>query len=262
MSHEDNPTRQIQLLREMKAEGYDYVPVDSELSGRKWNVGERDGARYLVGPLHNVKGIGPKMVNQIIGARNRSEPMPDRAKKLLTNPTTDIDSLWPIRDGFKRCLPDPIEKNIVTHPTPIIEAQVKPTDQTFMFFCTLSKIDPRDENDAANVARRGGVEIKDGKTISLNLQLTDDTDTIFGKITRYDFERLGRPMVDHGRIGKALYAIKGRMRANTGFRMVTIQNVRYIGDLDRSVAPETRDQNQSDADTNKSKDRTAVTGRV
>jgi DNA-directed DNA polymerase III PolC len=230
LSHENDPHRQIQLLREMKAEGYDYVPVDPEISDKKWRVGNRAGQRYLVGPLHNVKGIGPKMVNQIIGARNRGEALPDRCKKLLTNPKTDIDSLWPIRDGFARHLPDPLAKNIVTAPTPIIEAQPTAQEQEFLFFCTLTKINPRDENEVVIVARRGH-RIEDGMTTSLNLQLTDDTDTIFGKITRWDYEKLGRPIVDRGRPGKALYAVKGTMRANAGFRMVTIKNIRYIGDL-------------------------------
>ena len=232
LNHEDNPQRQIMLLREMKAEGYDYVPIDAELSDKKWAVGNRNGKRYLVGPLHNVKGIGPKMVSQIVSARKRGEPLPARALKLLADPKTDIDSLWPVRDAVARHMPDPLAKNIVTHPTPIIDAQPTPEDQDFMFFCTLSKINPRDENEVVIVARRG-YEIKDGKTTSLNLQLTDDTDTIFGKITRWDYERLGRPIVDRGRIGKALYAVKGTMRANTSFRMVTIKNVRYIGEIDR-----------------------------
>jgi hypothetical protein len=170
------------------------------------------------------------MVNQILGARNRGETLPDRCKKLLTNPKTDIDSLWPIRDGFARHLPDPLAKNIVTAPTPIIEAQPTAQEQEFLFFCTLTKINPRDENEVVIVARRGH-RIEDGMTTSLNLQLTDDTDTIFGKITRWDYEKLGRPIVDRGRPGKALYAVKGTMRANAGFRMVTIKNIRYIGDL-------------------------------
>jgi len=232
LNHEDNPQRQIMLLREMKTEGYDYVPIDPELSDKKWQVGNRNGQRYLVGPLHNVKGIGPKLVSQIVSARKRGEPLPARAMKLLSDPKTDIDSLWPVRDGIKRHMPDPLAKNIVTHPTSIIDAKPCGEDQDFLFFCTLSKINPRDENEVVMIARRG-YEIKDGKTTSLNLQLTDDTDTIFGKITRWDYERLGRAIVDRGRVGKALYAVKGTMRANTNFRMVTIKNVRYVGDLDK-----------------------------
>lgn len=248
LSHEDNPQRQIQLLREMKAEGYDYVPVDAELSGRKWAVGQREGKRYLVGPLHNVKGIGPKMVSQIISARNRGEPMPDRAKKLLAKPVTDIDSLWPVRDAVNRLLPDPLKKNIVTHPTPIIEAQIKEYEQEFLFFCVPLNINPRDENEVVNVARRG-YEIKDGNTTSLNMQMGDDTDIIFCKIGRWDYQRLGQPIVDRGRPGKAVYAIKGKMRAGGSFRMLMVKQVKYLGDLDRSIGPETRHQNTKSTDT-------------
>ena len=235
LSHEDDPARQIQLLREMKAEGYDYVPVDRDLSERKWAVGDSAGRRYLVGPLHNVKGIGPKMVNQIIGARNRGEPIPDRAGKLLTNPVTDIDSLWPIRDAVKRHLPDPLAKNIVTHPTPIINAQIAEHEQEFLFFGTPMNINPRDENEVVNVARRGGKRIEDGCTTSLNMQFRDDTDTIFCKVSRWDYERVGQPIVDRGKPGKAIYAVKGRMRGGGSFRMLMVKAVKYIGDMDTGI---------------------------
>lgn len=233
LSHEDDPARQIQLLREMKAEGIDYVPVDAELSTEKWTAGIKDGKKVLVGPLSAVKGIGPGVMKNILSARARGAPTPPRAAKMLQDPKTDIDSLWPVRDAFKRILPDPLALNIVTHPTPVIDVQATNQEQEFIVFCTLSKINPRDENEAVQVARRGGKEITDGKTISLNLQLTDDTDTIFGKVSRWDYVRLGKQIVDRGRVGKCLYAIKGTMRANAGFRMLMIKNVRYIGDIDK-----------------------------
>lgn len=232
LSHESDPMRQIQLLREMVAEGFEYVPVDPEFSGAKWSIGHRGGKQFLVGPLSAVKGVGPKMVQSILGARARGEPMPDRAKKLLTNPKTDIDSIWPVRDAFNRIMPDPIEKNIITPPTKVVDCQIKSRDYDVVVFVTLSKINPRDENEAVIVARRG-YEIKDGKTTSLNLQLTDDTDTIFGKINRFDYERIGRAIVDRGRPNKCLYAIKGRIRGGSSFRMISIKSVKYIGDIDK-----------------------------
>ena len=231
LSHESDPMRQIQILREIAEEGYGYVPVDPEVSGEKWAVGrDKDGKKQLVGPLHNVKGIGPKMVGDIVGARNCGEKIPEKASKLLKNPVTPIDSLWPIRDAFRRVLPDPTERNIHTPPTPIEKVQITGEDYDVLIFCTFSKINPRDENEAVQIARRG-YEIKDGKTASLNLQCTDDTDTIFGKITRWDYDRLGKEIVDRGAPGKALYAVKGRVRGNTTFRMITIKGVRYIGDI-------------------------------
>jgi hypothetical protein len=135
----------------MKAEGYDYVPVDAELSGRKWAVGGSGGDRYLVGPLHNVKGIGPKLVNQIIGARNRGEPMPERAKKLLAiPPQTSIACGQSATVSTSICRTHWREHRS-TQP-PIIEAQPTGRDQEFLFFCTLSKINPRDENEVVIVA--------------------------------------------------------------------------------------------------------------
>jgi DNA polymerase III alpha subunit len=230
LTHESDPDKQIKMLREMVAEGYDYIPIDPDLSTDKWAVGTRDGKKVLVGPLSNVKGIGPKMVSQIIGARARGERMSDRAKKLLNGAVTPIDSLFPIRDAFKRLMPDPLERNIVTHPTPIIDVQIRADNYDAMVFCTLTKINPRDENEVVIVARRG-YEVKDGFTTSLNLQLTDDTDTIFGKIDRFKFAKLGREIVDRGRTGKALYAIKGTVRGGSSFRMLNISAVRYIGDI-------------------------------
>jgi len=233
LSHESDPGRQIQLLREMHAEGYSYVPIDPENSGRKWSIGDRDGKKVLVGPLNNVKGIGPKLVANITAARSRGEPMPDRARKLMENAVTPIDSLWPIRDGFRKLLPEPAERNIYTPPTNIEDVQIEADDYETLVFCTLSKINPRDENEVVIVARRG-YEVKDGLTTSLNLQLTDDTDTVFGKIDRWKFPKMGKEIIDRGRVGKALYAIKGRVRGGGSFRMIMIKGIRYIGDLDEN----------------------------
>jgi len=66
------------------------------------------------------------------------------------------------------------------------------------------------------------------------LQLTDDTDTVFGKIDRWKFPKMGKEIIDRGRVGKALYAIKGRVRGGGSFRMIMIKGIRYIGDLDEN----------------------------
>lgn len=231
LSHEKDPARQIQLLREMRDEGFGYVPVDAERSGRKWTVGERDGKPVLVGPLSNVKGIGPKVVEQIMAAREAGHKMPTKAAKLLANPVTPIDSLWPIADAFRRVMPDPAERNIHTPPTRIIDAQIRPQDYTVLFFATFSQIAPLDENEPQRVAKRG-YAVKGDLTAALNLQITDDTDTIFGKINRFKFAEVGKPIIDRGRPGKALYAIKGTVKGGGSFRMIMVDMVRYIGDVE------------------------------
>jgi hypothetical protein len=231
LSHENDTMQQITLLREMRDEGFDYVPVDPEQSRDKWAVGEREGQSVLVGPLTNVKGIGPKNVKKVMECREKGEPIPSAIQKKLTNPVTPIDSLWPIADAFKRIMPDPGERNIFTPPTPIKDLHPAGEDYDALIFCTVLKINPRDENENINVARRG-YEITDGMTESLNLQLADDTDVIFGKVTRYRYKQLGLPIVNRGRVGKALYAMKGVIKSGS-FRIFLINNVRYIGDMDQ-----------------------------
>jgi hypothetical protein len=177
LTHESDPDRQLKLLRELVAEGYSYLPVCAETSTEKWSVARKGGKGYLVGPLSNVKGIGPKTVSAILSARARGEKMNERARKLLANAKTPIDSLYPIGDAFKRLLPDPHARNIVTKPTRIIDIKIEEDDYDVVIFCTLAKINPRDENEAVNIARRGFVRT-DGLTASLNLQLKEGSKTL------------------------------------------------------------------------------------
>ena len=61
LTHQDDADKQIQLLREINKEGVDYIPVDKDLSGVNWTVGQRGNRKLLIGPIGNVAGIGPKM---------------------------------------------------------------------------------------------------------------------------------------------------------------------------------------------------------
>ncbi|HEY7821944.1 MAG TPA: DNA polymerase III subunit alpha [Acidimicrobiia bacterium] len=233
LSHESDPSRQIQILREMRDEGYDYLPVDAEHSTDSWKPGFRGGKKVLVGPLQNVKGIGPKMVNAIIGARARGEAMPDRAKKLLTDPKTELDSLFPIRDAIQRIMPDPMERNITSRPLKVAELT---NQEDALVFVTPIKINPRDENEEIKVAKRGGQLVEDGKTKFVQLRVQDDTGTIMAKVNRFNYERIGQQIVDRGRPGKALWALKGKVFEMSGdFRILSVKQARYIGDIDKGA---------------------------
>lgn len=224
------PENQIKFLRELSKEGITYVPADIDYSTDKWTVGLKGNEKVLVGPLSNVKGIGPKLEQQIMEARQKGEAIPSKAQKLLKDPETKVDSIWPITDRLLKILPDPREANIFTAPRPIIDVQVNGTLQTeVLVFCTISQIKPKDENEDINIAKRG-YAFK-GPSKALNLRLTDDTDTVFAKINRYDYDRLAKPIIERGRAGKCLYAIKGEIPK--GFRMISVKQVRYLGDLEK-----------------------------
>lgn len=233
LTHQDKPEKQIQLLREMKKEGIDYVPICAERSTDKWTVGKSSGRYTLIGPITSVTGIGPKTVQEILGARSRGEPLPARASKLLKSPRTSIDSLWPIRDGIHRSVPDLRERNIHTEPVNIGDISRSHNDRSLLCLGTFVHIQPRDENEDILIAKRNGKRIDEPNTSFLNLRLQDDTGIIFCKVNRWDFPKIGQQVIDKGRPGKNLWAVKGVVWIPEGgdFKMIKIKQLRYLGDL-------------------------------
>lgn len=226
---EADPVRQIQILRELKEEGIDYIPIDPDHSIDRWTVAERDGKRLLIGPLTTIKGIGPAAMAAILDSRRNGIPLKPGIIKKLEAAKTPIDSIYPISDTIKALHPDLTAINIVSTPTPVIDVQVTGSEYNVMIFCVAQRIVPRDENEEVLIAKRGGRRIK-GPTASLNLFVRDDTDEIYTKVDRYLFPTIGQKIVERGRAGKALYAIKGYVPKS--FRMIKVQQIRYLGDLE------------------------------
>jgi DNA-directed DNA polymerase III PolC len=221
------PHRQILLLRELQDEGITYLPVDPNLSGAKWEVDREK--KKLLGPLTLIKGIGPAAMQKIIVSRNpeAKAPLPPALAKRLANAKTEIDSLYPVRDkveqlGFKML--ERTRKQWV--PIKQIEMGLK-GEITIIGVITL--IAPRDQNDPAKVAKRGGRKLT-GPTLALNMFVRDDTEEVLCIIDRWDFEKLGKPITETGKAGRSIYAFRGTVPHN--FRMVSVTDCKYVGELD------------------------------
>jgi DNA polymerase III alpha subunit len=208
LSHASEDT-QIKLLRELEREGIGYIPADKNVSIDKWTVGDVCGQRKLVGPLSNIIGIGPKHQAAILSARSRPmEKLPDRIGKLLASPRTKIDNLYPVRTEISRLMPDPKALNIASQPVEISKVQTNGEKQLVMVFGRVAELREK---------------IVDG-IHSLNLWIEDDSDRIFAKVGRYDFDQIGKEIMQHG---EGYYAIKGTVPA--GFRMIWVEAYRFIG---------------------------------
>jgi DNA polymerase III alpha subunit len=238
LSHEKLADQQLKLLRELVNEGARYQPVDIDLSTDKWTIKtEHNNRQILVGPLDTVKGIGPSHMASILEARRKRTPMPDRTRKMLEKPVTAIDSLYPIRDAFRRIMPDPTEKNIYTLPIPIANLKPDRKEQKVVIFCTLTKINPRDLNEPIAIQKRG-YEIKEGRpTAWLQITFSDDTGHVRGSIGVHDWEKLkAQQVIERGRPGKCLYAVQALIRAQgstSGMDIwLNVTQMRYIGDID------------------------------
>jgi DNA polymerase III alpha subunit len=230
---ESDPQRQIQFLREMKQEGIDYVDVDPDHSTDRWSIAHKGNQTILVGPLTAIKGIGPAAVHEIMTARKRGEALRPNIAKKLRDAKTELSTLYPVQAAIDRLIPDPLAFGIVSPLRKLKECQCG-IDGSVVTIAVAVRIAPRDENDAANVAKRGRKLA--GPTQALNMFIRDDTDEIFAKIDRWKYEDIGRPIAERGRPGKSIYLIKGRVPP--GFRMISIDKIKYVGELDGSLPDE------------------------
>lgn len=222
LSHEKDPEKQLKTLREIAAEGVEYVAVDAKESTDKWTVGT-DGR--LLGPLTQVNGLGPKLLHEILHTRAHGLPLPKRAVKLLSKPTTKIDDLYPIQSKVRELIPDLQEFGIVSPITPLEKIQITGKEEEFVVICRLAEINLRNHNEPSSIAKRGYK--MNGQTEYLSLIIEDDTDRIFGNIWRYDFERCGKQILETGQPGKAIWLLKGK--TSHDFRSITIKKVKFVG---------------------------------
>src|SRR4029077_13342859 len=94
MDAHPDPENQIAVLRKLKNEGIDYVPVDPDRSTDRWSIREESGKKVLVGPVGGVTGIGPRTVSDVLDSRRTGKPLNPSVRKKLENPKTKIDSLF------------------------------------------------------------------------------------------------------------------------------------------------------------------------
>lgn len=224
---EKDPEKQIQILRELADEGVGYTPVDVEFSSDRWSRAERDGKTILVGPITGIKGIGAASLREVLDCRESGAELRASIKKKLINAKTPIDTLWPIRDRIRRLHPDLAAINILSEPTDIRDAQCGMRNDALVL-AVVKRFSEIDENDAERVNKRKGRKYS-GPTKAVNMWLLDDTDEVFAKIDRMDYERLAPLFLEKTKTGKSLWAVKGSVPG--GFRMISIKNMRYLGEL-------------------------------
>ena len=209
----------VRLLREVAREGLGYEPYDKFKSGMNWSVQNGE----LIGGLIGIKGIGPKMAEDIVNRREMKQPLTPRQENLLNNGETPYDDIFECERRFGHIKADPAAHNIKT---PIIDIQDLEADNpgTFVFFGKLKEKNLRDMNETVNLAKRGGRRV-DTHNLWLNMTFEDDTGPIISTIDRFKYPKMGKPIVEDGRIGD-WYLIKGYLKQ--GFRKIYVEKWRKL----------------------------------
>ena len=209
----------VRLLREVVREGLEYLPYDQQKSEINWSV--QNGK--LIGGLLGIKGIGPKMAEDIINRRNLKQPLTPRQGKLLASGTTAYDDIFECERKFGHIKKNPQQHNIKSKISDIATLDAD-TPGRYVFFGKLKEKNLRDMNETVNLAKRGGRRVETNN-LWLNMTFEDDTGPIICGIDRFKYPKIGKPIVEEGRIGD-WYLIKGLIRP--GFRKVHIEKWRKL----------------------------------
>lgn len=207
LDHATDSDSAIKLLRDFVInEGFDYKPVDPDLSGLGWTA----HGKTLVGGLTNIKGIGPAKAKQIINARNGKGKLTPSLFKALMQPETELDILFPANHYFGFLYNDPQSAGLDTKPNLIKDVNGK---GEYVIIGKLVDRNLRDLNEQVFLERRGGERITENR-FYLNFKLEDDTDMVSCKIDRFKYEALGKDIAEKGRVGKDWYLLRGTIKGD------------------------------------------------
>lgn len=215
LNHERNKESALRILRDAyENEGIEYVPVDPDESDIKWTV--HDGK--LLGGLVNIKGIADKKAKEIIDARKGKRAWTPAMVKLLDEPETDFDMLYPCRELWGRLFDNPTRYGLETSPSLIKDVT---GEGKYTIVGKVVKKDLRDLNEYNELVKRGGVYLEENNMF-LKLVLEDDTGVLYCSINRFNFERLnGKHFAETAIENETWYVAQGNIRA--GWRILDIE---------------------------------------
>lgn len=211
----------VGLLRELRNEGMEFRPVDTQRSTLNWSV--IDGV--LVGGLMNIKGLGKKKAEDILLRRREHRPLQPGHIKLLTDPKTPFDDIFEASRRFRAIYATPEKFDIHSAPVSLINDMHDLGD--YVFIGKIKEIIQRDMNDAQSLLKRGGKKIN-RSSLYVTLELEDDTGSIKARIERDKFSRWGKPLIDTAKVGD-WYLWKGKIR-DESWRTVSITRWRTLND--------------------------------
>lgn len=217
----------VKLLRDMvQNEGMEYLPVSPEKSTAHWSV--IDGV--LTGGLTNVKGVGDSVAAKFIRMREGKQKITPSFWKMMENPETNFDILFPTAHYWGALFTDPRSYGL-DRPPVAIETIDEVGD--YMFVGCLVDRNLRDLNEYTFLKDRDGVLIEEDN-LYLNMTVEDDTDSIICTINRWRFEELGgRVIAESGKIGEDWYLIRGKVQG--AWRKIAVNSIvnlnQELGDL-------------------------------
>ncbi len=189
----------VELLREMVREGIEYTPFDIDLSEENWCV--KNGMLY--GGFTSLKGIGASKAAKLIQARNEGK-LTAKQREDIENAENIFSNIFPFKTNYSHLYDDPQGSGIGSLVLRIEEINEGiPHGEERVFLGELIYKNPRNANEEVNVKKRGG-KLETEPLEFLDLRLRDDTSTIGARIGRFDYDRIGKELLEKVPIGAHL----------------------------------------------------------
>lgn len=205
----------VELLREMVREGVEYVPFDISKSQLNWSV--QDGKLY--GGFLALKGVGESKAAKLIAARDAGQ-LTQKQRDDIEKAENIFADIFPFSTNYKHLYENPMKHGIAAGALQLIaDLEGVPHNEERVFLGELVYKNARNANEEVNVKKRGG-KMEKGPLEFLDVRLRDDTGTIGGRIGRYDFERIGRQMLESVPVGAHLL-VRAKFYNNIRYAFIT-----------------------------------------
>jgi DNA polymerase III alpha subunit len=213
----------LELLRELSREGVEFTPFDIELSEETWCV--KDGK--LLGGFTSIIGIGETNAAKFVALRKEGKLTQNDIDKILAKKSKFSD-IFPFHGTYQDYYDNPGKYNITGRISDISEYEEGrenlPHGCERVFIAELVHKNSRDNNEEMFIKKRGG-KIAPAPHQFIDMKFRDDTELIGARIKEFDFERIGREILDKVPLGAHLLV---RAKFFNGVRYAFIQKYKWL----------------------------------
>lgn len=212
----------IEILRELRTEGIDYIPFDPILSEENWSA--KDGK--LIGGMRSLVGIGPVKAANYINKRNTTG-LTQKDLDYLGSLKIKNKELYPAHALWGDLYRDPSLMNVAGRIGQFSELE---DGENAVVICKIVRKERRDENETVRAASRG--YLKEGQTLFLDLFVVDDSVSkpVLARVRPEMWEDIGIFLADRGVDGVDWLLIRGRWLLQ--FSMMIIKKVKCLTNPD------------------------------
>ena len=182
----------VELLRELAREGVEYVPFDLELSQANWSV--QKGKLY--GGLEALHGYAEVKAARFVKKREL-KTLTEKEKETALKAANPFSEIFPFHTRYQH-LYDDENKEVAGKLCEIDDLEEGiPHGHAKVFLAELVYKGLRNLNEEVNIKKRDG-KIEHGQLEYLDLRFRDDSGTIGGRVSAYDYLRIGADFPEEG----------------------------------------------------------------